>query len=192
MVMSKETNSLFLEPLDDEGMNYFSWPPQAEIYLDAAGFGLYYPTDIQFKKKTYAHAAAKLKAFGTICKLIGKNHTFTTLKEFAAQHKTSKKSPFKLWKFLQHRFSGPGSNSNARLKVLYEEVKHVRGCQSPLIAKKAIIAKNEEIERPNGTVQTPIEQVESLLKAVSNFEHSTVAATTSKSPSNTRAITSTD
>jgi hypothetical protein len=153
-----------MEPLDDEGINYYSWRPQAEIFLDAAGFGLYYDREIKFKKRTYTHAAANLKAFGTICKLLGKNHTFTTLKEFIAQHQNSnnKKSPFKLWRFLQNKFSGPGSNANARLKVLYEEVKNVRGCKSPLIAKKAIIAKNEEIERLNGTVQTPVAQVESL------------------------------
>jgi hypothetical protein len=138
--------------------------PQAEIDLDAAGLGLYYASVIKFKKKTFVHAAARLKAFGTICKLLGKNPATTTLKDFARIHTSHKKSPFKLWKYLQHRFSGPGSNANARLKVLYEEVKHIHGCRTPLIAKKAIMAKNEEIDRLNG-------RVESLLKAVGNFEH---------------------
>jgi hypothetical protein len=118
-----EADYLFI---DDEGLNYFSWRPQAEIHLDAAGFGLYYSTVIKFKKKTYVHAAARLKAFGTICKILGKNHTLTTLREFVVLPKTHKKCPVKFRKFLQHRFSGPGSNSNARLKVLYEEVKHLR------------------------------------------------------------------
>jgi hypothetical protein len=184
MAMSKEADSLFL---DDEGLNYFSWRPQAEIHLDAAGFGLYYASVIKFKKKTYAHAAARLKAFGTICKLLGKNHTLTMLRDFAIIYSSHKKSPVKLWKYLQHRFSGPGSNSNARLKVLYEEVKHIRGCRTPLIAKKAIIAKNEEIDRLDGTVQTPIEKVESILKAVSNFEH-TIGAANFNVPQRTRSI----
>jgi hypothetical protein len=170
MAMSKEANSIFLE---DEGLNFFEWQPEAEIRLDAAGLGLYYASKINFKKETYAHAAARLKAFGTIAKLLGKKHATTTLKDFARIHTSPacKKSPHKLWKYLEHRFAGPGSHANARLKVLYEEVKHIHGCRTPLIAKKAIVAKNEEIDRLNGTVQTPIERVESRLYVVYNIEH---------------------
>jgi hypothetical protein len=104
MAMSKEADSLFL---DDEGLNFFEWQPQAEIHLDAAGLRLDYASAIKFKKKTYAQAAARLKAFGTICKLLGKNHATTTLRDFTSIHSSHKKSPDKLWKHLQHRFSGP-------------------------------------------------------------------------------------
>jgi hypothetical protein len=104
--MSKEADSLCL---DNEGLDSFEWQPQAEIHLDAAGLGLDYASAIKFKKKTHAHAAARLKAFGTICKLLGKNHATTTLRDFTSIQSSHKKSPAKLWKYLQHRFSGPGN-----------------------------------------------------------------------------------
>jgi hypothetical protein len=63
MAMSKEADSLFL---DDEGLNFFGWQSQAEIHLDAAGLGMYYASVIKFKKKSFVHAATRLKAFGTI------------------------------------------------------------------------------------------------------------------------------
>jgi hypothetical protein len=57
MAMSKEADSLFL---DDEGLNFFEWQPQAGSHLDAAGIGLDYASVVKFKKKNYAHAAARL------------------------------------------------------------------------------------------------------------------------------------
>jgi hypothetical protein len=57
MAMSKEADSLFL---DDEGLNFFEWQPQAGSHLDAAGIRLDYASVIKFKKKNYAHAAARL------------------------------------------------------------------------------------------------------------------------------------
>jgi hypothetical protein len=107
--MSKETNPFSMETLDDEGINYYSWRPQAEIFLDAAGLGLDYASAIKFKKKNHTHAAARLKTFGTICKLMGQNHATSTLRDFTSIHSSHKKSPDKLWKYLQHRFSGPGN-----------------------------------------------------------------------------------
>jgi hypothetical protein len=103
MAMSKEADSLCL---DNEGMDTFEWQPQAEIHLDAAGIGLDYASAIKFKKKTYDDASARLKTFGTICKLMGQNHATTTLRDFTSIHSSHKKSPTKLWKYLQHRFSG--------------------------------------------------------------------------------------
>jgi hypothetical protein len=102
--MSKETNSFSTEPLHDEGTNYYSWRPQAEIFLDAAGLGPDYASAIKFKKKAYAHADARLKAFGTTCKLMGENHATSTLRDVTSIHPSHKRDPAKLWKYL--RFSG--------------------------------------------------------------------------------------